>query len=130
VIPLLAWEYGGSDHAWINPDAAALVYCVYVPVNPGTDHFNFDAASGKTTADMYVLFPDHNPCKDVAGPDQVLKCIGDPTDGSSSTLNIEILVDTININDGADVGLSLSSTPTDVMLIQPDGTKILMYQST
>jgi len=123
VIPSIAWEYGGSDHQWINPAASALVYCVYIPVNPGTSHWNFDAATGDTTADMYVLFPDRNPCKDKPGADQVMACLGDPS-------NIEILVDTININDGHDVGLELSVTPTDVMLIQPDGTKILLYHST
>jgi hypothetical protein len=122
VIPSIAWEYGGSDHQWINPQASALVYCVYVPVNPGTSHWSFDAATGTTTADMYVLFPDQNPCKDKVGADQVMACLGDPT-------NIEIIVDTININDGADVGLSLSTTPTDVMLIQTDGTKVLLYHS-
>jgi hypothetical protein len=123
VIPLIAWEYGGSDHQWINPQASALVYCVYIPVNPGTPNWKYDPTSGTTTADMYVLFPEQNPCKDKPGADQVMACLGDPT-------NIEILVDTININDGVDVGLSLSTTPTEVMLIQPDGTKIHLYSST
>jgi hypothetical protein len=56
VIPLIAWEYGGSDHQWINPQASALVYCVYIPVNPGTPNWTFDPATSTTTADVYVLF--------------------------------------------------------------------------
>jgi len=34
VIPVLAWEYGGADHAWIHPEQSALAYCVYTPVSP------------------------------------------------------------------------------------------------
>jgi hypothetical protein len=48
--------------------------------------------------------------------------LGDPT-------NIEIIVDTININDGTDVGLSLYDAVRG-MLIQPDGTKVHMYSAT
>jgi hypothetical protein len=69
------------------------------------------------TADVYVLFPDQNPCKAQAGAQQVLGCLGDPT-------NIEILVDTASFNDGADAGLSLSNSSTELRLVEPDGTKV------
>lgn len=117
VIPSLAWEYGGSDHQWINPDASALVYCVYIPVSPGTAHWSYDATADHVTADVYVRFPEENPCKDKPGPDQVMACLGDPT-------NIEILVDTASLNDGADVGLDVSNASTELRLVQPDGTTI------
>ena len=117
VIPALAWEYGGGDHSWIGPDASALVYCVYIPANPGTDHWNYDAAMDHVTADLYVLYPDQNPCKTRPGADQVLSCLGDPT-------NIEILVDTASLNDGQDVGLDVSTASTELRLIEPDGTRI------
>jgi hypothetical protein len=122
VIPLLAWEYGGSDHPWIHPELSALVYCVYVPASPSTDHWSYDAATDHVTADVYVLYPDHNPCKDTVGADQVAGCIGDPT-------NFEILVDTASLNDGADVGLSLASASSELMLILVDGTKVHLYSS-
>ena len=117
VIPLLAWEYGGADHPWINPDASALVYCVYVPVSSPTSNFSYDAAADHVTADVYVLFPDQNPCKDRGGAEQVLGCLGDPT-------NVEILVDTASLNDGIGAGLSLSTASTELRLILPDGTKV------
>ena len=72
------------------------------------------------TADVYVLFPDQNPCKDKLGADQVMACLGDPT-------NIEILVDTASLNDGTDVGLSLAEASTDLNLILPDGTRVHLY---
>lgn len=122
IIPQLAWEYGGGDHAWINPDQSPLVVCVYIAVNPSTEHWNYDATADHITADAYVLFPDDNPCKDKTGADQVLGCVGDPT-------NLEILVDTSSINDGADVGLALANSSTDVMLILSDGSKVLLYQN-
>jgi hypothetical protein len=122
VIPELAWEYGGSDHQWINPQASPLVICVYVAVNPSTSHWQYDAGADHITADVYVLFPDQNPCKDRTGADQVLACVGDPT-------NLEILVDTSSINDGADVGLALANSSTDLMLVLPDGSKVLLYQN-
>jgi hypothetical protein len=121
VIPTIAWEYGGADHPWINPTASALVYCVYTPVNPSTDHWKYDAASDHVTADVYVKFPDQNPCKGQTGANQVLACLGDPT-------NVEILVDTASLNDGHDAGLELSNSSTDLMLILPDGSRIMLYK--
>jgi len=120
VIPVLAWEYGGSDHSWINPDASALFYCVYIPVDPSSRNWQYDAAADHVTADVYIGCPDQNPCKDEQGKDQVLACLGDPT-------NIEILVDTASLNDGADAGLSLSRATTDLKLILGDGTKVELY---
>lgn len=112
VIPLLAWEYGGGDHAWIDPEVSALVYCVYTPVDPGTEHWTF--AGGHVTADVYVLFPDHNPCGDMEGAEQVAGCIGDDS-------NFEILVDTASYDDGHEVGLELSEASTELRLLPPDG---------
>ena len=120
VIPLLAWEYGGVDHSWINPQASALVYCVYIPVSPSSSHWKYDAATDHVTADVYVKYPDQNPCKDQVGADQVMACLGDAT-------NIEILVDTASFHDGADVGLMLSNASTDLNLILPNGMTIHMY---
>ena len=117
VIPSLVWEYGGNDHAWLNPMASALVYCVYIPVSPSSDHFRYDASADHVTADVYVLYPDQNPCKAEQGADQVAKCIGDQT-------NFEILVDIASLNDGADAGLSLSEASTELRLILPDGTTV------
>lgn len=117
VIPLLAWEYGGSDHPWINPEASALVYCVYIPVADPSEHWQYDPTGDHVTADVYVLFPDQNPCRDEQGADQLAACIGDPT-------NFEILVDTASLHDGVDVGLSLSEASSELMLILPDGTKV------
>lgn len=122
VIPILAWEYGGSDHPWINPEASALVYCVYIPVNPSTAHWSYDAAADNVTADMTVRFPEHNPCKDEVGNRQVLACIGDAT-------NLEILVDTASLHDGHDVGLELSEASTDLMLVEPGGNKVLVVHN-
>jgi hypothetical protein len=110
VIPLLAWEYGGHDHAWIHPERSALVYCVYTPVKPSTSNWRY--AHGLVTADVYVLFPAHNPCRDKQGAEIVLACLGD---GSNS----EILVDMAGFHDGHDVGLELSEASTTLMLILP-----------
>ena len=117
VIPLLAWEYGGSDHSWINPAASALVYCVYIPVKQASEHWSYDANQGRVTADVYVKFPEQNPCKDKTGRDQVAACIGDQS-------NFEILVDTASLDDGAGAGLSLSQASTELKLILGDGTKV------
>jgi hypothetical protein len=122
VIPLLAWEYGGTDHSWINPQASALVYCVYVPVQPSSPEWQFDAGAMRVTADVYVLFPDKNPCKNELGANQVMACLGDPT-------NVEILVDTASFQDGADVGLMLANAGTDLNLLLPDGAVVPMYSS-
>src|SRR5262245_28664357 len=100
VIPLLAWEYGGNDHQWINPPASALVYCVYIPVKNPTANWRY--VRGEITADVFVRFPDQNPCRNQAGAKQVSACIGDDS-------NFEIIVDTASLNDGHDVGLSLST---------------------
>jgi hypothetical protein len=120
VIPKLVWEYGGGDHAWINPDQSALVYCVYMPVAPSSTHWLYDAAADHVTADVYVRYPDQNPCKDEQGADQVAKCIGDPT-------NFEILVDTASLNDGAGAGLSLAEATTELMLVVADDMKISLW---
>jgi hypothetical protein len=122
VIPLLAWEYGGSDHQWINPQASALVYCVYIPANPSTAHWQYDSAADHVTADVHVRFPDQNPCNAQQGANQVAACIGDLT-------NFEILVDTASLNDGADVGLMLANSSTELLLILADGTRIHLYSN-
>ena len=120
VIPLLAWEYGGFDHPWKKPQASALIYCVHTPVKDASLNWRFDAAEDHVTADVYVKFPDHNPCKNQSGAKQVTACIGDLT-------NFEILVDTASINDGRDVGLSLASASTTLRLILPDATKVHLW---
>ncbi len=120
VIPLLAWEYGGHDHPWKNPEASALVYCVYIPAKEPSPNWRYDAAKGNVTADVYVKFPEQNPGKDEKGADQVMKHLGHKS-------NIEILVDTASLHDGADAGLELSEASTDLNLIQPDGTKVHLY---
>lgn len=117
VIPLLAWEYGGADHPWKNPEASALVYCVYTPVRRSSSNWRFDAAKNRVIADVYVKFPDHNPCKDKNGKDQVWAYIGDAS-------NFEILVDTASLNDGKDAGLQLSEASTELKLVLPDGKKV------
>ena len=117
VIPLLAWEYGGFDHRWIKPEQAAFVYCVYIPTRHPSSHLQFDAAENRVIADVYVKFPDHNPCRDKRGRDQVAACIGNAS-------NFEILVDTASLNDGNDVGLSLAEASTELKLILADGTKV------
>ena len=120
VIPLLAWEYGGSDHPWKKPQASALIYCVHTPVKDASPTWRFDAADDHVTADVYVKFPDQNPCKNQSGAKQVTACIGDLT-------NFEILVDTASINDGKDVGLSLASASTTLRLILSDATKVHLW---
>ena len=115
VIPLLAWEYGGNDHRWTNAGASALVYCVYIPVEKPSSNWQF--VKGRITADVYVKFPDQNPCKDRKGRDQVAACVGDAS-------NFEILVDTASLNDGNDVGLKLSEASTELRLILVDGSKV------
>jgi len=120
VIPILAWEYGGGDHQWINPQASAVAYCVYTPANPGTEHWQYDTAADHVTADVYVKCPEINPCKDEQGAAQVMNCLGDAT-------NIEIMVDTASLNDGVHVGLQLSEASTDLNLILPDGGKVHLY---
>ena len=117
VIPLLAWEYGGADHAWINPDASALVYCVYLPTAMSSEGWTYDPGADRVTADMWIRFVDENPCKEMQGADQVTACIGDMT-------NFEIIVDLASLNDGADAGLSLSEASTELMLRQADGTRV------
>jgi hypothetical protein len=120
LIPLLAWEYGGSDHPWINPDAAAPAYCVYIPANPSSAHWQYDAGADHVTADVSVRCPDQNPCKAETGANQVMSCLGDPT-------NIEIFVDLASFHDGTDAGLSLSNASTDLNLVLTDGSKVHMY---
>ena len=121
VIPVIAWEYGGADHPWIKPEASALVYCVYIPVKKSSPNWQFDAAKNHVVADVYVKFPDRNPCKDKKGQDLVAACIGDMT-------NFEILVDTASLNDGSDVGLKLSESSTSLKLILSDGTKVQLAE--
>jgi hypothetical protein len=120
VIPLLAWEYGGADHQWINPQKSALVYCVHTPVKNSSPNWRYDAANDVVTVDVYVKFPDQNPCKNQQGANQVTACIGDHT-------NFEILVDTASINDGRDAGLSLASASTALKLLLPDGTRTHLW---
>ena len=121
VIPEIAWEYGGNDHPWINPGASAIVYCVYIPVDPSTDHWSYDSVADHVTADVYVLCPDQNPCKGETGADQVMACLGDDT-------NIEILVDTASLNDGQAAGLDVSNASSDLNLILPGGgTTVHLY---
>jgi hypothetical protein len=120
IYPLLAWEYGGSDHQWINPQESALVYCVYTPVKDPTPHWRYDKSLDQVTADVYVKFPDQNPCKGRDGANQVSACIGDDT-------NFEILVDTASINDGEEVGLSLGNASTMLKLIVADGTRVDLW---
>ena len=74
------------------------------------------------TADVYVRFPDQNPCNSRVGADQVAMCIGDLT-------NFEILVDTASLNDGAAAGLALANASTELMLILADGSKVHLYSS-
>jgi hypothetical protein len=119
VIPLLAWEYGGNDHRWISPDKSALIYCVYTPVKKTSEHWKYDARKNHVTTDIYVRFPDQNPCKDKQGTEQVDACLGDHT-------NYEILVDTASLNDGHDVGLELADSSTALWLVFPDRTKDLL----
>ena len=120
VIPLLAWEYGGHDHAWIKPEASALAYCVYLPAKEASPNWSYDAGKGIVTADVYVLFPDQNPGKNEKGADQVLKCLGKKS-------NLEILVDTASLHDGADIGLDLSEASTNLNLLLPDGTRVHLH---
>ena len=117
VVPLLAWEYGGADHAWVDPEASALVYCVYIPAAPSTAHWTYDAAKDRVTADMTVLFPGQNPCGSRTGAETVSGCIGAPS-------NYEILVDTASYHDGKDVGLSLSEASTELNLLLADGSRV------
>jgi hypothetical protein len=120
VIPILAWEYGGADHAWISPEQSALAYCVYTPVAVSSANWTYDAGQDNVTADVYVACPDQNPCAAETGANLVAACIGDPT-------NFEILVDTASYNDGADVGLRLSNASTALMLVLPDKSKVLLH---
>src|SRR5262249_25886621 len=122
VIPLLAWEYGGNDHSWINPEASALVYCVYIPVAANSDNWQYDSVADHVIADVYVRFPNENPCKNQVGANQVMACLGDPT-------NIEIPVDTASFHDGADAGLSLSQATTELKLLLCDGSKAHLADS-
>ena len=117
---MLAWEYGGSDHQWIKPPESALVYCVYTPVRDPSPHWKYDAAGDEVTADVYVKFPDHNPCGNLQGGRQIIDCVGDET-------NFEILVDTASINDGVEVGLSLSNASTTLRLILRDGSTVPVW---
>jgi hypothetical protein len=120
VIPLLAWEYGGADHQWINPEQSALVYCDYIPVAPSTENWDYDGGADHVTAHVYVLFPEHNPCKDEVGADTVAACIGDPT-------NFEILVDIASLDDGARAGLDLAEASTELRLIMPNGDRVHLH---
>jgi hypothetical protein len=120
VIPLIAWEYGGNDHPWIAPEASALVYCDATPIVPSTSSWSYDAGNDQVTADVEVLFPDENPCKDLVGAEQVAGCIGDPS-------NFEILVDTASYYDGDCAGLSLSEAATELRLVLTDGSKVHLY---
>jgi hypothetical protein len=121
IIPMLAWEYGETKHPWINPSASAVAYCVYLPTKTNSAHWSYDAATDHVIAEVYVKFPDQNPCKAQTGKAQVMSCLGDPT-------NIGIFADTASFHRGGDVGLSLAESTTDLYLVLPDGTRVLMYQ--
>jgi hypothetical protein len=117
VIPQIAWEYGGSDHQWIDPDASPLVFCVYVPADPGTTHWSYDAGIDRVSADSWLLFPAGDPCADQDGVESVTGCIG-------AASNYEILVDTASLHDGHDVGLELSEAATDLYLLLRTGERV------
>jgi len=68
-----------------------------------------------------VLFPDQNPCKHETGAARVMSCLGERS-------NAEILVDTASLNDGKAAGLDLAEASTDLYLLQPDGSRVLLYQ--
>jgi hypothetical protein len=121
IIPTLAWEYGGTNHPWINPTAAAVAYCVYLPTKTNSAHWSHDATNDHVTAEVYVKFPAQNPCAAQIGKAQLLSCLGDPT-------NIEIFVDTASFHDGNDVGLDLSLSTTDLYLVLPDASRVFLYQ--
>jgi hypothetical protein len=120
VIPKLAWEYGGNDHAWINPEDSALGYCVYTPVSPGTAHWSYDENDDHVEADVSIVCPDLNPCKGETGADQVMSCLGDES-------NVEILVDTASYDDGQAAGYDLSEASTDLYLLEPGGGRVHLY---
>ena len=120
VIPLLAWEYGGSDHPWIAPEMSALAYCVYAPVDPSSGNWAWDPVADHVTADVYILFPDENPCRNLQGANLIAGCIGNPS-------NFEILVDLSAFNDGGCAGLSLSEASTELRLVLPDTTRTHLY---
>lgn len=117
VIPQLAWEYGGSDHRWENPSRAPLVYCVYTPVAKPTSHWRYDPASRRVVADVYVLFPERDPCAGKTAKHHVATCIG-------GFGNLEILGDTASLHDGEDAGLSLAEAETELRLVLPNGKKL------
>jgi hypothetical protein len=89
-------------------------------VTPNSEHWKYDKATNRVTADVYVKFPEQNPGKDKVGAAQVMSCLGDPS-------NIEILVDTASLHDGKDVGLSLDEASTDLYLLLPDGKRVFLY---
>jgi hypothetical protein len=122
VIPSIAWEYGGNDHKWINPTASALVYCVYTPVRRSTANWSYRRSTDHVTADVYVLFPAHNPCRKRTSASQVSACIGDKS-------NFEILVDIASYDDGFGAGLKLANSSTELRLILPDKTKVHLFSN-
>ncbi len=120
VYPLIAWEYGGTDHPWVHPELAALLYCTYIPYKPYSSHWTYDLATNNVTADTFVKFPDQNPCKNETGANQLISCLGNPADA-----NDEIIVDTASLRDGHDVGLELSLSTSKIYLILLNGSKVL-----
>jgi hypothetical protein len=121
VYPKLAIDYGaaGGDIPWVNPQAAALVYCVYIPTAQAGEHWSYNSSTGRVKADMYIKFPDQNPCKNMAGKDQVLGCMSSPG-------NVEILISAASLDDGHRAGLELSEASTELYYIMPNGTKVLL----
>ena len=117
VIPELAWEYGGSDHRWEDPQNAPLVYCVYAPIAKSSPHWRYDAARRLVVAHVYVLFPEHDPCANKSAEEHVKACIG-------GFGNLEILSDTATWRDGRDVGRSLAETQTELRLRMPSGKSV------
>ena len=104
----------------VQLDGQALVYCVYTPVSPSTEHWAYDPGLDHVTADVWIECPDLNPCQDRQGARQVSDCIG-------ANSNFEILVDTASYDDGAGAGLSLSEASTELRLILADGTKVHLH---
>ena len=114
VIPELAWEYGGSDHAWESPEKAALVYCVYTPVARASPNWQFDEAKQRVTALVYILFPEQDPCAGKSAEQHAALCIG----GHG---NLEILGDTASMSREPGFSRSLDEASTELRLRLPGG---------
>lgn len=112
----------GFDHPWIGPELSPLVFCLYIPVVPGTVHGSYDVGTERVTADSWLLFPAGDPCADSDGVESVTGCIG-------ASSNYEILVDTASFRDGLDVGLELSEASTELDLWLRTGERVHLTTS-